>query len=317
MCMLIDKNETRKPTIVLPYMESNLAPNEKDLFIYLRPETNGIAVEAILFGVIHNSELYRNGSNLVYLANLPGDFLTENEVIERHYSLKCKMAREGRACFTDAMISGFEKWYKVKWDDVKVISAYNALDQLGITSRELFELWVKDQDFYYIHGQSIKKIGDMYVINYDIPELLKKNRVDTDLAVMVLRTSLSNRDLTSLITDMEEALKDGGAIDPNTPPRRCFHYTKSPLEEILDGLGYLYNEKGEPKDLSSISFASYLMKKGLNEERIRYLVENPIVIMNEGGHEREVYLYDYLLGDSYDEAYEKISNIVKQEREVK
>lgn len=309
--------ETRKPTVVLPYIEHRDSTNSKDLYIYLRPETNGIAVESLIFGVIHNNAKFREGIGLVYLANLPGDFLTKHRVIERHYSLKCDMAKRGRECFTPLMISRFEKWFKVKWDDSKVISAYNALDILGITSRELFDLWVKDQDFLYVHGQSIKKVGEYYIINYDIPELLKKNSFDTDLAVMVLRTTLSNRELTSLISKMEEALKNGGAIDPKTPPRRCFHYTKSPLEEILDGLGYLYTEDGESVRPGSISFSSYLMDKGLTEDRILELVDYPIVTIEDNGEEKEVYLYDYLMGDSYDDAYDKISKIVAIERELK
>lgn len=304
------KKVIRKPTIVLPYMESNYNEEVKDLYIYLRPETNGIKVESLIFSVIHENTVFRDGISLVYLANLPGDFVSRHRVIERHYQLKCDIAKKGRSCFTPLMIERFENWYNVKWDDVNVVSAYRALDILNISSKELFNLWVSDRDFCYVHGQSIKKIGSLYVINYDIPELLKKNSVSTDIAVMVFRTKLSNRLLTSLITKMETALKEGGAIDPSTPPRRCFHYTKSPLEEILDGRGYLYDEDSIPVSFTSISFVSYLMKQGLSVEKIVDLVQYPIVMVEEKSTKREVYLYDYLMGDSYLEAFEKISKIV-------
>ena len=127
---------------------------------------------------------------------------------------------------------------------------------------------------------------------------------------MVLRSRLTNRDLTSLITKMEAALKDGGAIDPDTPPRRCFHYTKSPLEEVLDGVGYLYDEKGENVPIEKISFVAYLLKRGISKEIISSLVFSPIVEIEKSGLVKEVYLYDYLMGDSYEEAYQKISKIV-------
>lgn len=308
--MLNGNNTTRKPTIVLPYMVSEGEPGTKDLFVYLRPETNGIIVESLLFGVIHENEAFRNGTTLVYLANLPGDFVSSRKVIERHYFLKCEMARKGKECFTPLMIQRFEKWYNVKWDDVNVISAYNALDILDISSKELFDIWVKDRDFFYVHGQSVKKVGNYYVVNYDIPELLKKNSASTDIAVMVFRTTLNNRDLTLLISKMEVALKEGGAINPDTPPRRCFHYSKSPLEEILDGLGYLYSDDGSSVLMESLSFVSYLISMGLEREYIYKLVYYPIVSIVENGIEKEVYLYDYLIGDSYEEAYEKISSIV-------
>lgn len=307
--MSVPDEELRKPTIVLPYIEPKENDDRKDLFIYLRPETNGIAVESILFGVIHGDEKFRENIELVYLANLPGDFVSSHNVIERHYKLKCEMAKYGRICFTPLMIERFEKWYNVNWSDVNVVSSYQAMKDLNIDSKALFDLWVNDQDFFYIHGQSIKKIGDLYVINYDIPELLKKNSALTDIAVMVLRTSLNNRDLTSLITKMEEALKEGEVINPKTPPRRCFHYTKSPLEEILDGHGYLYDQEGQSISIDKISFASYLMKRGMPLQKIKKLIYYPIVRINENGNEKEVYLYDYLMGDSYQEAYEKIAMV--------
>ncbi len=44
-------------------------------------------------------------------------------------------------------------------------------------------------------------------------------------------------------------------------------------------------------------------------QKINKLVYYPIVRIEEDGNEKEVYLYDYLMGDSYDEAYEKISRV--------
>ena len=277
----MDKQEVeiRKPTIILPFMEASDIGKDRDLYIYLRPETNGVKVESLLFGVIYNHEEFRSGTTLVYLANLPGDFVSSKKVIERHYALKCKLADEGKELFTPIMRKRFEKWYKVKWEDANIVSAYDALEILNITSKELFDIWVKDQDFFYIYGQSIKKIGDIYVINYDIPELLKKNSADTDIAVMVLRTTLSNRSLTELIGKMEQALKDNGVVDPKTPPRRCFHYTKSPLEEILDGDGYLYRGNGNQIPFESISFASYLIERGVSIKDIKRWIYYPIVIV--------------------------------------
>jgi len=304
------ERDIRKPTIVVPFIGTSGNEEIKDLYIYLRPETNGVRVESLIFSVIHNDPIFRESISLVYLANLPGDFVSSKNIIENHYLLKCEMAKKGRECFTPLMIKQFENWYSVKWDDVEVISAYKALEKLNITSKELFNLWVSDRDFFYVHGQSVKKVGSLYIINYDIPELLKKNSVNTDIAVMLFRTRLKNRELTTLISKMEKALKEGGAIDPKTPPRRCFHYTKSPLEEILDGSGYLYDENGNSLPWENISFSSFLLRRGIEMETIRRLVVSPIVKIEEKGIIKEVYLYDYLMGDSYEEAYHKIANVI-------
>ena len=52
------------------------------------------------------------------------------------------------------------------------------------------------------------------------------------------------------------------------------------------------------------------MKRGISVEKIVQLVQSPIVMVKENGIQKEVYLYDYLIGDSYSESYEKLSKVV-------
>ena len=49
-------------------------------------------VESILMGVLRGDPLFRECAELVYLANLPGDFIIENHVIEDHYSVNYRFA---------------------------------------------------------------------------------------------------------------------------------------------------------------------------------------------------------------------------------
>ena len=111
---------------------------------------------------------------------------------------------------------------------------------------------------------------------------------------------------------MEQALKDGGAINPKTPPRRCFHYTKRSIGRNIRWLWIFYMKLMEKVFRCIVfSFASYLLNKGMTLKEIKKLVFSPIVKIEESGIVKEVYLYDYLMGDSYQEAYKKISKIVK------
>lgn len=318
--MNTQKDLMRKPTIVIPYpgpcSDENMSDeNMKDVFVYLRPETNGVDVESILLGVIQKDPQFRAQTRLSYLANLPGDFVTRNKIIERHYKTKCQFAAGGKESFSPVMIRKFETWYGLRWQEADVFGSFEALERFGFSPDDLFDIWIPQKDFFCINGQTVKKVNDHFIINYDIPALLEKNDKDTDIAVMVFRTSLSYEMIRSMIRAMEQALIAGGIMDEDSPPSRYFHYSKSPMEEILDGMGYMYDSNGQSIPLKDISFASYLMKEGICEEDIRALIQNPIIPVTIDGEDDEIYIFGYVLGDSYSTARKKIADILKRRSE--
>jgi len=271
----------RKPTVIIPYEGPDFSGPSEDVFLYLRPESNGVLVESILMGVLRGNPLYRKKAELVYLANLPGDFIMENHVVEDHYSVNYRFACKGKELFTPFMKRAFEDHFQTDFDQANIFGAFEALKHLNIDAENLFNIWVSDKDMMQINGQSIKKYDNLYIINYDIPALLHKNNYSTDIAVMVLRSSLDKGDFHQMIGTMEQSLIEKNIMDSEKPPSRYFHYSKGPFEQILDGLGYLYKPDGEHLAVTNVSFVGKLLASGFSIKEIYGVINNPIMCFAE------------------------------------
>lgn len=273
----------RQPTVIIPYSGPDPTGNFNDIFLYLRPESNGVLVESTLMKVIRSSFLFRDRVEMVYLANLPGDFIMKNHVIDEHYSINSKFAVGGKSYFTPLMKARFEEHYGKPIEDCDVVGAFEVMDRLNLTEEELFSIWVPNKNILLVNGQSVKKYNNIYIINYNIPALLHKNNYSTDIAVMLLRSSLDNHNLLEMIRKMEEALIQNGIMDKDKPPSRYFHYSKGPFEQILDGMGYLYTPEGSHLPLEHLSFTVYLLKNGFNLKEIEKILRFPIMGFEQNG----------------------------------
>jgi hypothetical protein len=300
------------PTVIVPYPGPATNPDEQDIFVYLRPETNGILVESTMLKVIKSAG-EGQPMKLVYMANFPGEFIVKNTIVEQYYSLKLHFAVVGKRAFTRSMKERFSDFFRDDFDSSTIIGSFEALDYLGKTPEELFHTWVSDADMTQMNGQTIKRIEGVYVVNYDIPALLHKNAKGTDIAVMIFRTKRDYSSVKTLVRRMHEALVAGGILDPKYDPSRAFHYSKGPFEQILDGVGYLYTQQREKIKLRDFTFARYLLNRGIDQSIICGMLMNPIVrILQYDGSVIEDNMLSYTSNFSYSQAVEALTRIVCQ-----
>ena len=298
----------KKPDILLPYKGPDSSGETTDIYIYLRPETNGVNTESAIMKVIHNYSAGRDSLKLVYFANYPGIFIKSKHLIEHHYSHKLKAAEEGRNAFTAEMKKCFEKHFNTDFYEAEILGAYNALKRFSMTEEELFNLWVDKKDLCSIYGHTIKKYKDTYIINYDIPALLHRKYLHDDIAVMVFRTTINWSEFSLILKDMRDELHRKKIIDQRHPPERVFHCTRGPFEQILDGLEYLYNT--EKKDPMNISFFKYLQEKNFSRRKIYSLIKNPVILFRDGEEEKEDSIYEATEGMNYPDALEFAGRII-------
>lgn len=295
----------RQPKILIPYPGPQASDNSTDVYLYLRPESNGVKVESTLMRVLYLNQYYKENAQIVYLANMPGEYILKQHIIERHYSLNLLFASMGKMAFTKGMKKHFEEYYNVKWENAHILGAFEALIELKLKEEELFKLRVKDCDLLQYHGQTIKRVGNTFIINYDIPAILHKNTYDTDIAVMILRIKFGWNDFTEMIREMGKALISDGILPKNMSASRVFHYSKSPLEQILDGIGYLVNVDANDKiGEEDISFVQFLNKKGVSIDKVKEIINSRIVYLKEDdGSYREENIMVYTHGFNYEETY--------------
>lgn len=300
----------RTPTIMIPYRGPCRNPRVHDLAIYLRPETNGVKVESTILKIIHGDPDYRATLNIVYLANLPGDFIRRKGIIEEHYALRIRFAREGRRGFTETMKRRFEEFFHVPFDEANVLGAFEALDALGLSEEELFGLWVPKAQVTRIHGQHIKRYRGCYVVNYDIPRLLHLYSDDTDIFSMILRCFLPYSEIHRLIDEISLALKDEAILSDTALYSHVFHYSKGPFEQILDGIGTIYEDGDRHVPLSDLSFLDYLLRQGCDEADILRALREPILhFLGDQGRREEDNLFDRTFENSFAEAYRVYTSI--------
>lgn len=299
-----------QPTIIIPYPGPTKKWGEQDIFVYLRPETNGVLVESTMLKVIKSAEEYASTMKLVYMANFPGEFIVRNNIVEQYYALKLHFAVMGSKAFTAEMRERFERHFRRNFDENEIIGSFQALKRFGMKPEELFELWVPQEEVSVIAGQSVKHIRDCYVVNYDIPALLDKNSKGTDIAVMIFRTSLGYSHVRRLVRTMHEALVKSGIINPKYDASRAFHFSKGPFEQIMDGIGYLYTQNREKFALEDITFARYLLEKGVDLRYICGCLMNPIVGVEDDHQEiHELNIFQKTAGMNYSQAYSMLERV--------
>jgi len=304
---------SRDPTIVVPFAGACDSSLCQDVFVYLRPESNGIEVESALMKGVSKVPDWQKNINLVYLANLPGDFLNNKGVVEEHYQTRIKFARKGKSIFTPYMEKIFSDHYKFDFKEANIIGSYSALTVLGLNEDELFNLWVDVEDMLIINGQTIKRMGEYFVVNSDIPAILHKNNSKTDIAVMIFRTVFWGKDLYNVILNMTKVLLDEGILHSESQFSHVFHYSKGPFEQILDAVGFLYDSRGNHLPLHNIRFYNYLLEKGLTQKVIDHLIKQSLFqFRNDKGNIEEKSIFQVTKDLSYEESWNILKSATAQ-----
>lgn len=306
-------NNVSNPSVLLPYPGPDATGATQDIFVYMRPETNGVLAESAVLRVVERCPEYKSRLNLVYLANLPGDFIIHEHIVEEHYALKLYFAVHGKAAFTGAMQERFTEYFNVPFDDAPVIGSFEAVRQMELSPAQLFDLRVKPSDVLAVAGQTVKRVGSVYIVNYDVPALLHKNNRDTDVAVMIFRTSLDYDYFSGLLVQMKEGLVAARVMNPTYHLSRAVHHSKSPLEQVLDGMGYLYEPGGAAVPFDRLSFVAYCAGRGMTAEEVRGIVTHPLARFQEGdGRVVEDDAVSYTYHDSFQASLEKLQRMISQ-----
>lgn len=306
-------DSSARPQVLVAYPGPDGSGTVQDIFVYLRPETNGVLVESALLRVIQSCSQYRSGIKLVYLANYPGQFIIDNHIVERHYAHKFFFAVHGKRVFTPRMKEEFEKSFGISSADAPIIGSFEALHVLEKTPDELFTLWVPPGDIVHVDGQTIKRYGDVFIVNYDIPALLHKNTRSTDIAVMLFRCAVDYDYFVELVNEMRTSLVRQNVLSPNVPVSRAFHYSKGPVEQLLDATDYLRRPDGEAVRFDELSFAVYAQEHDYGIEGLAGVVHSPICLFEQpDGTLLEENIFSYTASDSYADALKKLRTVRAQ-----
>lgn len=284
-----------EPDVLIPYtIDRNTLSDSSVLLIYVRPETNKINYEA---AIIKAASPY---ADAVYLANLSGNLVNNKAIVASHYSIQLQFAIEGKDKLAKypEMIQEFEKKFKVDFRDAEIIGPFEAIVEYKIkkSADDLFETMVPDADFLEMYGQTIKRIGGYYVVNYDIPAIITRHHEETNMFSIALRLK-SDRygflDIDYFIYENMCKSETTSLLDSETRHslpwyklvRRTYHISRSHIEAMSDLTDYVFKNEGTRIGYMDTPLGKKLVEEGIIkedrlEERLTYLKENPLVYLD-------------------------------------
>lgn len=276
----VEKDGEVLATIVME-LNAELIKERPAMAVYVRPETNRIDFEqAIAQAVMPYGEV-------IYMANLNGRLFQKRNLMKVHYPSQYYFASAGRAAVAryPEICAAFEVHFGVPFGDAEVYGAFEAVKKLGLSPRELFETFVGNKDFLKIHGQSFKKIGEAYVINYDMPCLMEKHHAGTNIFVMALALNDDTIGFQEVNRKIFEQLKHNSKleVDENSRPlawfeqmRRSYHISRNHLMALFDLRDFVCQHEGF-LPFSALPFGRRLLAEtGLSEEELAFLKNHPV-----------------------------------------
>ena len=112
---------------------------------------------------------------------------------------------------------------------------------------------------------------------------------------------------------MRDALVDKGLLSSDRPASRAFHYSKGPMEQLLDATDYLRRPDGEAIAFDDLSFVAYACRRGFTSAELMAAVRSPVCLFERpDGSRFEESIFNYTATDSYDEALGKLRTIRAQ-----
>jgi hypothetical protein len=301
------KHEEVQPDVLIPY---SIAADRERLadssicVISVRPETNKVNYEAI---IVQSILPY---GEVVYLASLNGNLINKMAIIACHYSSQLQFAITGKEEMNKypEMIEAFEEKFKVNFEGANIIGSFQALLDFKVKNdaEELFATMVPESDFLNMYGQTIKKIDDYYILNYDIPAIITRHHEKTAMFIIAFRfndPSLRFSDLHHLIYENMCRNENTEILGPEERHnlhlewydrvRRTYHISRSHIEAMFDLTDYVFKDEKERIPFSATPLGQMLIKRGILsaeqlEERMSYLKNNPLVYLQQENGSRKL-----------------------------
>lgn len=277
-----------KPDIAVPF-ESHNCDNASAFVIAARPKTNTLTYESVILKAITSH------IELLYMANLSGNVVQNSGIIESQYGVQFQFAKDGKKCVAKypEMVEAFEKKYKINFEKAPLIGALEAVstyrDEIGKSSEELFHTMVDDEDFLLMYGQTVKRVGRYFVLNYDIPAVFHKHNQRTNIFVIAARLKNPGLDFSTL----NHAIYDGLIRNPSiqiidryshkelawyNQVRRTYHISNSHLKAMFDMTDYVLDEHRCPVSFDCTPLGRKLLSRGnVSLQNLLEVKKNPLV----------------------------------------
>ncbi|OHD16249.1 MAG: hypothetical protein A2Y34_05075 [Spirochaetes bacterium GWC1_27_15] len=313
-----NENELRiKADVIIDYINTS-DENLPMAVIYVRPETNEVHYEkAIILGITPFADV-------VYLANLNGKIFIKDALILEHYSLQYKFAIYGKEELAKypEIITKFEDHFQTDFHNAKIIGAFDAVLKLGVSDEQLFNTMVEEKDFLRIYGQTIKKIDDYFVINYDIPAIIRKYTPKANVFTIVARFKKEDYSFMDINQSIFEQIKKNNApiisedrykekVEWNEKIKRTYHFSRNHIMAMFDMVDFVIRPNNNHIIFEETPLGRILIEKNhISSEALLIIKDYPLIHISINGEKKLVNLLEEANNKSLEECVELIKSII-------
>lgn len=286
--------------------------------VYVRPETNEIHYEkAIIMGITPFADV-------IYLANINGKIFIKDALILEHYSSQYKFsitAKQEMAKHPE-MVKMFEDYFKEDFVESNIIGSFDAILKINMTSEVLFNTVVSEQNFLKFYGQTIKKINNYYIVNYDIPAIIK--RYTPKANVFAIAIKFKNENIS--FTDINQSIFDQIKNSNDTPliyddeyknmnwiekVKRTYHISKNNVMAMFDMVDFIITTKNVHIKFENTPLGRILTDKyNINSDDIFKIKDNPLVYAKINGIRKLINIIEEADGKNLIESADFINSII-------
>ena len=304
-----------RPDVIIDFID-----NDSTLpiaVIYVRPETNDIHYEkAIVMGI-------NPYGDVIYLANLNGRLFIRDALILEHYNSQYKFAIYGKSemeKYPD-MIYEFENHFMTDFDSADIIGSFDAMLKLDISDEDMFNIIVSDKDFFKFYGQTVKRIHNHYVLNYDMPAILKRYTPKSNIFVIAVRLKDENTDFWDINQSIFIQLKSDNTpliaednlrlLDWTEKIKRTYHISRNHIMSMFDMLDFIITANGNHISFYNTALGKILLDVyGYTDDDLIRLKNDPLIYIDVKGNKKLVNIIEEGNGKSMNECAELISRVI-------
>ena len=219
------------------------------------------------------------------------------------------------------MTNKFEDYFNVCFDEVNVIGPFEAIKKLGINKQELFNTFVNKKDFLKLYGQTIKKINNVYIVNYDLPALLYNYDVNANIFVILVRFKNKNCSFFEINQSISNEIKSDNniiRIDEDKDKeitraeklKRTYHISSNHIRAMFDMTDFVFNKDGSHITFDKTPLGRILINSNIiTDAMLIRLKKNPIVYINENNKKKLVNINEEANEKNIEESINLIKNI--------
>ncbi|MDA3900465.1 MAG: hypothetical protein PF637_08095 [Spirochaetes bacterium] len=258
----------RSADVLIPYNKERITDNSILISLFVRPESNRVDYEALI------AQGMKGIGTPFFMANYNGEVISKRHIVLNHYFLHYLFALHGKeeVLKYPEFSEAFQNKFRISVKDAHVLGSFEYLQSEyndRFDEESLFHFYANEKDFLLFHGNSIKRINGIFVVNYDIPAILKSYTEKSNILIFSI-CCCNGHTIDQLNYSLFTKFSEAGILPGKKSPipwynqvRRIYHISSNHIEAMFDLTDYTLNSDLSPIRYSETPLGSLLIKKNI------------------------------------------------------